>query len=415
MIKKILFFLFFSIISLAQQVELKSVEKVIINDEEKSTISISQNYDKKTRKLEVLYIEKGLNPYTSKTFIQYDKDGKKELSNEEYRYNPSTQKWEKDNKTVTTYKNNKEIVRTYDAKENKWNEYMKYENENTRNSHTSITYSFQNKKWLPLTKTYILLNKNKENTLIEDYTWNKNNKKWELEAKTEYTYNQEGELEETVIYKKEDNWVAKQKLKYYTDNKGNEIYSDLFLENGEWIEQDKTVTEFDKVNNKKVAITQQLNKETKQLENTRRFIQTYKNDMVEQEVQYSWDKDEKKWYKNYEQIYFYNENKKLIRQQAFFNDGSGVQFTYKFDKNGNNIEILTENLNTKTKLWKNYEKTEYLYDLSIEKDEVIDRGHIIDEKEEEDSVNLILEKKYYLYDGKKWILTKKTKYLYDKK
>jgi len=99
----------------------------------------------------------------------------------------------------------------------------------------------------------------------------------------------------------------------------------------------------------------------------------------------------KKWYKNYEQNFFYNENKKLIRQQAFFNDGSGVQFTYKFDKNGNNIEILTENLNTKTKLWKNYEKTEYLYDLSIEKDEVIDRGHIIDEKE--DSVNLILEKK----------------------
>jgi len=76
-------------------------------------------------------------------------------------------------------------------------------------------------------------------------------------------------------------------------------------------------------------------------------------------------------------------------------------------------QFLTENLNTKTKLWKNYEKTEYLYDLSIEKDEVIDRGHIIDEKE--DSVNLILEKKYYLYDGKKWILTEKTKYLYDKK
>lgn len=47
------------------------------------------------------------------------------------------------------------------------------------------------------------------------------------------------------------------------------------------------------MNNKEVAITQQLNKETKQLENTRRFIQTYKNDMVEQEVQYSWDKDEK--------------------------------------------------------------------------------------------------------------------------
>ena len=415
MIKKIIFFLVFSVVSLAQQIELKSIEKTIITNGQNYTTTLSQSYDEKNKKLEVLYVEKGDYPFGTKEIIQFDAEGNKELSKEKFKYNISTGNWNKDYKSVTTYEKNKKIEETYMAEENKWTEYMKYEKENTNDSETFIIYNFKNKKWNPSTKTYTLLNKNKKDNIIELYTWNKNNKKWELEAKTEYTYNQEGELEETVIYKKEDKWVAKQKLKYYTDNKGNQIYSDLFLENGEWIEQDKTVTEFDKVNNKEVAITQQLNKETKQLENTRRFIQTYKNDMVEQEVQYSWDKDEKKWYKNYEQIYFYNENKKLIRQQAFFYDGSGVQFTYKFDKNGNNIEILTENLNTKTKLWKNYEKTEYLYDLSIEKDEVIDRGHIIDEKEEEDSVNLILEKKYYLYDGKKWILTKKTKYLYDKK
>ena len=414
MIKKIIFFLVFSVVSLAQQIELKSIEKTIITNGQNYTTTLSQSYDEKNKKLEVLYVEKGDYPFGTKEIIQFDAE-EKELSKEKFKYNISTGNWNKDYKSVTTYEKNKKIEETYMAEENKWTEYMKYEKENTNDSETFIIYNFKNKKWNPSTKTYTLLNKNKKDNIIELYTWNKNKQKWELESKSIYTYNQEGKLEETVIYKKEDNWVAKQKLKYYTDNKGNEIYSDLFLENGEWIEQDKTVTEFDKVNNKKVAITQQLNKETKQLENTRRFIQTYKNDMVEQEVQYSWDKDEKKWYKNYEQIYFYNENKKLIRQQAFFNDGSGVQFTYKFDKNGNNIEILTENLNTKTKLWKNYEKTEYLYDLSIEKDEVIDRGHIIDEKEEEDSVNLILEKKYYLYDGKKWILTKKTKYLYDKK
>lgn len=414
MIKKIVFFLVFSVVSLAQQIELKSIEKTISVDGQNYTTTLSQNYDEKDKKLEILYIEKGDYPFGTKEIIQFDAEGNKELSKEKFKYNISTGNWNKDYKSVTTYEKNKKIEETYMAEENKWTEYMKYEKENTNDSETYIIYNFKNKKWNPSTKTYTLLNKNKKDNIIELYTWNKNKQKWELESKSIYTYNQEGELEETVIYnKKEDNWVAKQKLKYYTDNKGNQIYSNLFLENGEWIEQDKTVTEFDKVNNKKVAITQQLNKETKQLENTRRFIQTYKNDMVEQEVQYSWDKDEKKWYKNYEQIYFYNENKKLIRQQAFFNDGSGVQFTYKFDKNGNNIEILTENLNTKTKLWKNYEKTEYLYDLSIEKDEVIDRGHIIDEKE--DSVNLILEKKYYLYDGKKWILTKKTKYLYDKK
>jgi len=412
MIKKIIFFLFFSVVSLAQQIELKSIEKTIITNGQNYTTTLSQSYDEKNKKLEVLYVEKGDYPFGTKEIIQFDAE-EKELSKEKFKYNISTGNWNKDYKSVTTYEKNKKIEETYMAEENKWTEYMKYEKENTNDSETYIIYNFKNKKWNPSTKTYTLLNKNKKDNIIELYTWNKNKQKWELESKSIYTYNQEGELEETVIYKKEDNWVAKQKLKYYTDNKGNEIYSDLFLENGEWIEQDKTVTEFDKVNNKKVAITQQLNKETKQLENTRRFIQTYKNDMIEQGVQYSWDKDEKKWYKNYEQNFFYNENKKLIRQQAFFYDGSGVQFTYKFDKNGNNIEILTENLNTKTKLWKNYEKTEYLYDLSIEKDEVIDRGHIIDEKE--DSVNLILEKKYYLYDGKKWILTEKTKYLYDKK
>ena len=413
MIKKIIFYLVFSVISLAQQIELKSIEKTIIANGQNYTTTLSQSYDEKNKKLEVLYIEKADYPFGTKEIIQFDTEGKKELSKEKFKYNISTGNWNKDYKSVITYEKNKKMEETYMAEENRWTGYMKYESENTDNSETFIIYNFKNKKWNPFSKTYTLLNEDKKNNIIETYNWDINKQKWDLESKSVYTYNQEGKLEETVDYKKENNWIADQKLKYYTDNKGNQVYSNLFFQNGKWIEQDKTISEIDKVNNKKVAITQQLNKETKQLENTRRFIQTYKNDMIEQEVQYSWDKDEKKWYKNYEQNYFYNKNKKLIRQQAFFNDGSGVQFTYKFDKNGNNIEILTENLNTKTKLWKLHEKIEYLYDLSITKDKVIDRGNINDEKE--DSANPILEKRYYLYDGKKWILTEKTKYLYDKK
>ena len=413
MIKKIIFYLVFSVISLAQQIELKSIEKTIIANGQNYTTTLSQSYDEKNKKLEVLYIEKADYPFGTKEIIQFDAEGKKELSKEKFKYNISTGNWNKDYKSVTTYEKNKKIEETYMAEENRWTGYMKYESENTDNSETFIIYNFKNKKWNPFSKTYTLLNEDKKNNIIETYNWDINKQKWDLESKSVYTYNQEGKLEETVDYKKENNWIADQKLKYYTDNKGNQVYSNLFFQNGKWIEQDKTISEIDKVNNKKVAITQQLNKETKQLENTRRFIQTYKNDMIEQEVQYSWDKDEKKWYKNYEQNYFYNKNKKLIRQQAFFNDGSGVQFTYKFDKNGNNIEILTENLNTKTKLWKLHEKIEYLYDLSITKDKVIDRGNINDEKE--DSANPILEKRYYLYDGKKWILAEKTKCLYDKK
>lgn len=413
MIKKIIFYLVFSVISLAQQIELKSIEKTIIANEQNYTTTLSQSYDEKNKKLEVLYIEKADYPFGTKEIIQFDAEGKKELSKEKFKYNISTGNWNKDYKSVITYEKNKKIEETYMAEENRWTGYMKYESENTDNSETFIIYNFKNKKWNPFSKTYTLLNEDKKNNIIETYNWDINKQKWDLESKSVYTYNQEGKLEETVDYKKENNWIADQKLKYYTDNKGNQVYSNLFFQNGKWIEQDKTISEIDKVNNKKVAITQQLNKETKQLENTRRFIQTYKNDMIKQEVQYSWDKDEKKWYKNYEQNYFYNKNKKLIRQQAFFNDGSGVQFTYKFDKNGNNVEILTENLNTKTKLWKLHEKIEYLYDLSITKDKVIDRGNINDEKE--DSANPILEKRYYLYDGKKWILAEKTKYLYDKK
>ena len=413
MIKKIIFYLVFSVISLAQQIELKSIEKTIIANGQNYTTTLSQSYDEKNKKLEVLYIEKADYPFGTKEIIQFDAEGKKELSKEKFKYNISTGNWNKDYKSVITYEKNKKIEETYMAEENRWTGYMKYESENTDNSETFIIYNFKNKKWNPFSKTYTVLNEDKKNNIIETYNWDINKQKWDLESKSVYTYNQEGKLEETVDYKKENNWIADQKLKYYTDNKGNQVYSNLFFQNGKWVEQDKTISEIDKVNNKKVAITQQLNKETKQLENTRRFIQTYKNDMIEQEVQYSWDKDEKKWYKNYEQNYFYNKNKKLIRQQAFFNDGSGVQFTYKFDKNGNNVEILTENLNTKTKLWKLYEKIEYLYDLSITKDKVIDRGNINDEKE--DSANPILEKRYYLYDGKKWILAEKTKYLYDKK
>jgi len=413
MIKKIVFFLVFSVISLAQQIELKSIEKTISVNGQNYTTTLSQNYDEKNKKLEVLYIEKGDYPFSTKEIIQFDIEGKKELSKEKFKYNISTGNWSKDYKSITTYEKNKKIEQTYMAEEDKWIEYMQYESENTDNSETFIIYDFKNKKWNPSSKTHTVLNENKKNNIIETYTWDINKQKWDLESKSVYTYNQEGKLEETVIYKKEDNWVAKQKLKYYTDNKGNQVNSNLFLENGEWIEQDRTVIEFDKVNNKKIAITQQLNKETKQLENTRRFIQTYKKDMLEQEIEYFWDKDKKEWYKKYEQNLSYDENKNLIRKQAIYDDDSGVQFTYKFDKNGNNIEILLEHLNSQTKLWGAHEKIEYLYDLSITKDKVIDRGHINDEKE--DSINLILEKRYYLYDGKKWILAEKTKYLYDKK
>ena len=413
MIKKMIFFLVFSIMSLAQQVELKSVERIITTDKEKSVISISQTYNEKTKKLEVLYIEKGLSPYTSKIFIQYDKDGKKELNNEEYRYNPSTKKWEKDNKIVTTYKNNKEIVRTYNAKANKWTEYKKYEDEKTDNSNTSITYAFKDKKWTPLSKTHILLNINKENTLIEDYTWNKNNQKWDLEAKTVYTYNQEGKLEEIVGYKKENNWIADQKLKYYTDDKGNQVYSNLFFQNGKWIEQDRTVSEEDKLNNKKISVTQKLNQETKKLENYYHSIETYKNDMIKQELVYFWDKDKQDWKKSNEQNYFYNENKKLICKQDFLGDDKGVQFTYNFDKNGNNIEILIEDFNFQSKTWEATEKIEYLYDLSITKDKVLNKRNIDDE--EVNSVNSILEMKHYIYKNRKWIVTEQSKYSYSKK
>ena len=413
MIKKIIFYLVFSVISLAQQIELKSIEKTIIANGQNYTTTLSQSYDEKNKKLEVLYIEKGDYPFGTKEIIQFDTEGKKELSKEKFKYNISTGNWNKDYKSVTTYEKNKKIEETYMAEENRWTGYMKYESENTDNSETFIIYNFKNKKWNPSSKTYALLNENKKNNIIETYNWDINKQKWDLESKSVYTYNQEGKLEETVDYKKENNWIADQKLKYYTDDKGNQVYSNLFFQNGKWIEQDKTISEIDKVNNKKVAITQQLNKETKQLENTRRFIQTYKKDMLEQEIEYFWDKDKKEWYKKYEQNLSYDENKNLIRKQAIYDDDSGVQFTYKFDKNGNNIEILLEHLNSQTKLWGAHEKIEYLYDLSIMKDKVLDRANINDENEI--SVNLILEKKYYIYDGKEWILKEKSRYLYDKK
>ena len=413
MIKKIIFFLVFSVVSLAQQIELKSIEKTISVNGQNYTTTLSQNYDEKDKKLEVLYVEKGDYPFGTKEIIQFDAEGNKELSKEKFKYNISTGNWNKDYKSVTTYEKNKKIEETYMAEENKWTEYMKYEKENTNNSETYIIYNFKNKKWNPSTKTYTLLNKNKKDNIIELYTWNKNKQKWELETKLVNTFSKEGKLEERTEYKNKGHLVTEYKLKFYINTDEKQDYSNLSFENGKWIKQDRILIEFDKLNNKKVVTIQKINNETKQLENVSRSVQTYKNDMILQEIEYFWDKDKKEWYKHSELNFSYDENKNLIRQQAFFDDGSGVQFTYKFDKNGNNIEILTENLNTKTKLWKNYEKTEYLYDLSIEKDEVIDRGHIIDEKE--DSVNLILEKKYYLYDGKKWILTKKTKYLYDKK
>ena len=412
MIKKIIFFLFFSIISLAQQVELKSIERTINANDKSYTIITSQTYYIKNNKLEVLHIDKSPEQATYKEIIQFDIEGEKELSSEKFFYDSSLKKWSKDIKKVTSYKNNKKIEEIYIAEENKWTGDTKYESEESKNSKTLIVYSYENKKWFPSSKTYTLLNKNKEDNIIELYTWNKNKQKWDLETKLVNTYNKEGKLEERTEYKNKGCLVTEYKLKFYTNTDEKQDYSNLSFENGKWIKQDRTLIEFDKINNKKVLTIQQINNETKQLENVSRSVQTYKNDMIVQEIEYFWDKNKKEWYKHSELNFSYDENKNLIRKQAF-SDGKGIQFTYKYDKNGNNIEILTENLNTKTKSWELCEKIEYLYDLSITKDKVLDRAYINDENET--SVNLILEKKFYLYDGRKWILKENVKYLYDKK
>lgn len=412
MIKKIIFFLFFSIISLAQQVELKSIERTINANDKSYTIITSQTYYIKNNKLEVLHIDKSPEQATYKEIIQFDIEGEKELSSEKFFYDSSLKKWSKDIKKVTSYKNNKKIEEIYIAEENKWTGDTKYESEESKNSKTLIVYSYENKKWFPSSKTYTLLNKNKEDNIIELYTWNKNKQKWDLETKLVNTYNKEGKLEERTEYKNKGRLVTEYKLKFYTNTDEKQDYSNLSFENGKWIKQDRTLIEFDKINNKKVLTIQQINNETKQLENVSRSVQTYKNDMIVQEIEYFWDKDKKEWYKHSELNFSYDENKNLIRKQAF-SDGKGIQFTYKFDKNGNNIEILLEHLNSQTKSWELREKIEYLYDLSITKDKVLDRAYINDENET--SVNLILEKKFYLYDGRKWILKENVKYLYDKK
>lgn len=412
MIKKIIFFLFLSVISLAQQVELKSIERKIDANGESYTITTSQTYNKKNNKLEVLHIDKSPEQATYKEIIQFDIKGEKELSNEKFFYDPSLKKWSKDVKKVTSYKNNKKIEEIYIAEENKWTGDTKYESEESKNSKTLTVYSYENKKWLPSSKTYTLLNENKEDNIIELYTWNKNKQKWDLETKLVNTYNKEGKLEERTEYKNKGRLVTEYKLKFYTNTDEKQDYSNLSFENGKWIKQDRTLIEFDKLNNKKVVTIQQINNETKQLENVSRSVQTYKNDTIVQEIEYFWNKDKKEWYKHSELNFFYDENKNLIRKQAF-SDEKGIQFTYKFDKNGNNIEILLEHLNSQTKSWEAHEKIEYLYDLSITKDKVLDRAYINDENET--SVNLILEKNFYIYDGKKWVLKENYKYLYNKK
>ena len=412
MIKKIIFFLFLSVISLAQQVELKTIERTINANDKSYTIITSQTYNIKNNKLEVLHIDKSPEQATYKEIIQFDIKGEKELSNEKFFYDPSLKKWSKDVKKVTSYKNNKKIEEIYIAEENKWTGDTKYESEESKNSKTLTVYSYENKKWLPSSKTYTLLNENKEDNIIELYTWNKNKQKWDLETKLVNTFNKEGKLEERTEYKNKGRLVTEYKLKFYTNTDEKQDYSNLSFENGKWIKQDRTLIEFDKLNNKKVVTIQQINNETKQLENVSRSVQTYKNDTIVQEIEYFWNKDKKEWYKHSELNFFYDENKNLIRKQAF-SDEKGIQFTYKFDKNGNNIEILLEHLNSQTKSWEVHEKIEYLYDLSITKDKVLDRAYINDENET--SVNLILEKNFYIYDGKKWILKENDKYLYDKK
>ena len=236
MIRKIIFFLFFSIISLAQQIELKSIEKTIITNGQNYTTTLSQSYDEKNKKLEVLYVEKGDYPFGTKEIIQFDAEGNKELSKEKFKYNISTGNWNKDYKSVTTYEKNKKIEETYMAEENKWTEYMKYEKENTNDSETFIIYNFKNKKWNPSTKTYTLLNKNKKDN-NNDLEKNKNksiinnNDENSINDTNNYSNNEE-KADENSIKKSKIDQIIEEYRKKYSIKSDNSLNSNNVNDNG---------------------------------------------------------------------------------------------------------------------------------------------------------------------------------------
>ena len=414
--KKHLWLLAFCSTAYAEQVVLAQMEYQNFQLAEKTVFT--QHYDPKKQILEVTDRAEGKQPFRHKRLVQFDDKGKKILHFEEFRWDNATQQWEKDAKGEQKNADGKEIYFSYQGKNNEWVPYGKTEKQSDGKSEAWVTYKFSaDGKMLPETKSYTLFHENKKEAAREEYEWDNLKQQWRTVSKMQHSYNADNEKNETQYFLGRNNeWVLNQKIIYHTEADGTQVSEHSKRENEKWLPVERSEQRWSQDRRQKVTLVSRWNAQQNSWENYQRAETGYlPNDQIESDNFALWDEKLQQWYIITESRYTFDKKGRVNQIESVSPSKMGKEgkrITYQYDEAGNvTEERIQQRFETKENIWRDMEKIRYRYDLSLRKEDVVDKDNIADE-ELTPMVNALVKKEIYRIEKNGFKLVEQLQFSY---
>ena len=397
----------------AEQVLLERAEYLSFDPGVKTVFT--QRYDKQTQQLEVLSESEGEESHRYKRVVQYDNSGERIIRWEEFRWDNTAQQWQKNTKGQVDFTGNKTTYTDYQNQNNEWVAYRKQEELKDEQSHTQVTYELSpEQQWVPLNKSYTLLKSDQQTpAVVEEYDWDQQQSQWRLNNKIEYTYDQNNEISQQQSFSGEDGkWVSNIKITYQRDPNGNSAFTQWSWENGQWQEQERSITEQDKAKRQSSSTSMLWDAQQGGWKNMNRGEFRYtENEQTLSTNFFKWDENTQQWQTISETTYDYDEQGRVHKQQDFYSDQEGRQITYQYDQAGNTVEELIQQYDFSAKTWHKDEKIRYSYDPVLRRQDVLDKDNIADE-ELVPAVNALIKKEVYRLENQNFILKEQVNFFY---
>lgn len=203
---------------------------------------------------------------------------------------------------------------------------------------------------------------------------------------------------------------------YLTEADGTQVSEQLKRENEQWVPVERSEEHWSQDRRQKEGLILRWNVKQNRWENYQRAQTAYlPNEQRESDSFASWDEKSQQWHILTETRYTFDQKGRITQSESFSPSKmgrEGKRIIYQYDEAGNvTEERVQQRFESQEKEWRDMEKIRYHYDLSLRKEDVVDKDNIADE-ELVPMVNALIQKEVYRIENNEFKLSEQIRFFY---
>ena len=203
---------------------------------------------------------------------------------------------------------------------------------------------------------------------------------------------------------------------YRTEADGTQVSEHSKRENEKWLPVERNEQRWSQDRRQKVIVISRWSAQQSRWRNYQRTETSYlPNEQIESDSFALWDEKLQQWYIITESRYTFDKKGRVSQVESVSPSKMGKEgkrITYQYDEAGNvTEELVQQRFVAKEKEWRDMEKIRYSYDLSLRKEDVVDKDNIADE-ELTPMVNALVKKEIYRIEKNGFKLVEQLQFSY---